>query len=303
MTSASPSQARILVVDDDRATVTLVARVLARAGHAVVTAHDGESALARFAEGQRFDVVVLDRRLPGMDGLEVLRRLKASPDLRNIPVVLATAMATQEEIWEGVRAGAFYYLPKPLGMDLMLQIIEAASGEAFARRKLWAEMALVRSAIGLIHRGTFHYRTMRECEELAMLLANACPDPQRSFVGLFELMLNGHEHGNLGITYADKTALVEARTWKEELLRREELPENRRKRVTVTLSRTLRTTRFVIQDEGPGFDWEAFQTMDPERLLDNHGRGILLARWEAFDQVDYLGSGNQVRMVIRHPAP
>ena len=298
MPPASRSLPRILVVDDDQATCALVTRAMTRSGYRVDTARDGETALERLHHGQRYEVVVLDRRLPGMDGLQVLTTMKQSPTLRHIPVVMATSMDSQEAIWEGVRNGAFYYLPKPLNLDLMRQIVGAAVLETQSKDRLWAEMAKVRPAINLIHHGTFHYRTLRQCEDLAPLLANACPDPQRSFVGLFELMLNALEHGNLGITYQEKTDLVEARRWTEEVERREALPANQRKRVTITLARTRNKVRFTIQDQGQGFNWQDYQAMAVERVFDNHGRGILLARWEAFDRVEYQGNGNRVLMEV-----
>ena len=298
MVSPLSQSPRILVVDDDPMSATLITRVLTRVGYHVDVAADGETALERLQSGSRADVVVLDRRLPGINGLEVLLTMKKTPGLRHIPVVMATAMDSQEEIWEGVRNGAFYYLLKPMDLDLLRRIVDAAVGEAQAKDRLWAEMGTLRPAIKLIHHGTFHYRTMRECEDLAPLLALACPEPQRSFVGLFELMLNALEHGNLGITYEEKSALIEARGWQDEVHRREALPENRQKRVTIRLSRFRTKVRFLLQDQGPGFQWQDFQAMDPARIFDSHGRGILLARWEAFDRVEYQGNGNRVLMEV-----
>jgi anti-sigma regulatory factor (Ser/Thr protein kinase) len=164
-------------------------------------------------------------------------------------------------------------------------------------------MASARSAICLIQRGSFRYQTMQQCEELAALLANSCPDPQRTSVGLFELMLNALEHGNLGISYEEKTALIEARAWSDEMHRRQMLEENLAKNVTITLSQTRDKIRFKIQDMGAGFRHQDFQEMNPDRIFDNHGRGILLARWESFDKVEYQGNGNRVVMEVRRRPP
>jgi hypothetical protein len=133
------------------------------------------------------------------------------------------------------------------------------------------------------------------------LLAKACPDPKRTIIGLSELMINALEHGNLGITYHEKGSLIESHSWSSEILRRQQLSENANKWVTVTFVRTATTTRFRIEDMGKGFLWEDFQEPSPDRLFDSHGRGILLAKWEAFDRVEYQGIGNCVVAEIDHP--
>lgn len=153
--------------------------------------------------------------------------------------------------------------------------------------------SLARVTLGLEH-GTFRFATLAACLELARALAATCPDPDRTSTGLVELMVNALEHGNLGITYEEKSALADRHAWRTEVQRRQALPEHRAKRVTVTYERLPDRIRFEIHDEGPGFDWRAFAEPDPCRLLDRHGRGILMACREGFDRVDYRGTGNIV---------
>ena len=291
---------RLLVVDDDRFFASILQQILAEAGYAVSLAADGHSALERLATDPAFDAILLDRQMPDLDGLEVLRRIKGIEAFQGIPVILQTGMNRAEEILDGLRAGAFYYLVKPLDAKLLLQVVAAATAEQEARRQLWAEMDGVRSAMGSIQRGLFRYQTLQQCRDLASLLAKACPDPKRSVVGLSELMINAVEHGNLGITYAEKSALIEAHAWREEVERRQLQADHADQWVTVALVRSERLTRFRITDMGRGFAWAEFQEVNPERIFDSHGRGILLARWEAFDRVQYLGAGNSVRAEIDH---
>jgi DNA-binding response OmpR family regulator len=291
---------QILVVDDDWVVSSILERILTKAGYDITLATNGHAALELFASNRTFHTVLLDRQMPGMDGMDVLHHMKRMEHLKDIPVVFQSAMDTEEEILEGLRAGALYYLVKPLDPKLVLQVVAAATNEYASRREFWAEMEGTRSAMGLIHRGVFHYQTMPQCHDLAALLAKACPDPKRSVIGLSELMINALEHGNLGITYDEKSALIETHTWAAEVSRRQLLPENLAKWVEVTLVRSPTRTRFRIQDQGKGFPWEEFQTPTPERLFDTHGRGILLARWEAFDRVEYLGVGNCVVAEIDH---
>lgn len=285
---------RLLVVDDDRATAAVLQRMLVQEGYEVIVAADGMNALARLVEGPEVHAVLLDRQMPGMDGLQVLGHMQRNERLKGIPVVLQTVMDGEDEIREGLRAGARYYLVKPLDSRIVLQVVAAAVAEYEAKRGFWAELSGLRSAIGMVQRGVFRYQTLTQCHDLAALLAQACPDPKRSVVGLSELMINALEHGNLGITYDEKSALIEARGWAAEVERRQRLAEHRDKWVTVSLVRGADRARFRIQDMGRGFAWQDFQEIQPDRLFDSHGRGILLARWEAFDRVQYFGNGNCV---------
>lgn len=285
---------RLLVVDDDRTTAAFLERVLTRDGYEVEVATDGSSAMARLADGPEFHTVLLDRQLPDQDGLQVLRRMKESDRLKGIPVVLQTVMDGDDEIRKGLQAGALYYLVKPLDPRMVLQVVAAAVADFLNKRQFWTEMEGLRSAVSLVRRGLFRYQTLQQCHDLTALLAQACPDPKRSVTGLSELMINALEHGNLGISYDEKSALVESHTWAAEVERRQRMPEHRDKYVTVSVVRSARRTRFRIQDMGRGFAWAEFQEVNPERLFDNHGRGILLAKWEAFDRLQYFGNGNCV---------
>lgn len=291
---------KILIVEDDDLTATLLKGTLAREGYHITLAGDGLAALDRLAGNPGFATVLLDRMMPGMDGLQVLKHMKATPGLQDIPVVLETAMDSDEDIREGLRAGALHYLVKPLDPRMVAQVVGSAVREFETRKKLYAELDSIRSAMGLVRRGVFHLRTLDACGDLATLLAKAFPDPRRTVTGILELLVNAVEHGNLGITYQEKTDLIARQAWAGEIARRLELPEFRDRQVVVSLTRTEAVTRIRIQDMGEGFDWRAYEGVDASRMSDSHGRGILLARWEAFDRVAYCGNGNCVVAEIRH---
>lgn len=291
---------RVLVVDDDEMNLSALARILSRAGFEVTTTSDGVEALDLLTrEPERFDALLLDRMMPGLDGMEVLRRLKAIPALASLPVILQTAMGTAEEVAEGLLAGAFYYLTKPLSQNLVLGVVRTAVEDCARQRVLKAELERTHSALGLMDGGTFRFQTLAQCHELTHLLAKACPDPSRVVVGLSELLINALEHGNLGITYKEKTELLASRGWKGEVARRQALPENHDKWVRVAFRRERDRLRFEIEDEGPGFNWQDYVAPSPARIFDNHGRGILMAKVDSFDRVDYEGRGNRVVAELR----
>ncbi|NDW06519.1 PleD family two-component system response regulator [Jiella pacifica] len=110
--------ARILVVDDIEVNLRLLTARLAAEYYEVASAESGEAALA-LLDRQPFDLVLLDVMMPGLDGFEVCRRIKASAQLMHVPVVLITALDQPEDRLTGLEAGADDFLTKPVG-DLAL---------------------------------------------------------------------------------------------------------------------------------------------------------------------------------------
>ena len=114
--------ARVLVVEDERRLARLVARVLGEEGYAVETVGDGRSALVRALSGT-FDVLVVDWMLPDLDGIQILRRLRAAEV--GVPVLMLTARDQLEDRVEGLDAGADDYLPKPFAFPELLARLRA----------------------------------------------------------------------------------------------------------------------------------------------------------------------------------
>ena len=121
----------ILAVDDQQENRELVARNLSRSGHIVITAASGEEAL-RALEQSDVDVVLLDLLMPGMDGREVLRRIKEHPDWRATPVIIISGSQDMDGIIECIEAGADDYLFKPFNPVLLQARIKAG-----IERKRW----------------------------------------------------------------------------------------------------------------------------------------------------------------------
>ena len=103
----------MLVVDDHELNLRLVERVLVERGFDVECASSGPEALAA-VDRCRPDLIVLDVVMPKMSGLEVLEQLRSSPRLATIPVIMLTARSDDEDVLAGYRAGADYFIAKPL---------------------------------------------------------------------------------------------------------------------------------------------------------------------------------------------
>jgi class 3 adenylate cyclase len=111
--------ARILVADDNPMNVDILQACLAFHGYEIVTAADGEEALAR-ARAEQPDLILLDVMMPGLDGLEVCRRLKGDPSLPFTPIILVTARTDSKDVVAGLEAGGDEYLAKPVDQDALV---------------------------------------------------------------------------------------------------------------------------------------------------------------------------------------
>lgn len=124
---------RVLIVDDEVEFLQLMEKRLSRRGMAVSTASDGRSALAlleaALASGEEmFRVVVMDVRMPGMDGLETLRRMKEKAPA--LPIILLTGHACMGVAVQGMDLGAYDYMLKPVGISELIIKMEEAAGSA-----------------------------------------------------------------------------------------------------------------------------------------------------------------------------
>jgi len=118
------SHARILIVDDEEEIRDLIAFNLAKEGYPVALAASGEEAL-RMARADLPGLVVLDLMLPGIDGLEVCRRLKRDPNTQSVAVVMLTAKGEEADVVTGLELGADDYVIKPFSPRVLLARIRA----------------------------------------------------------------------------------------------------------------------------------------------------------------------------------
>ena len=111
--TASAPPARILIVDDDRHNRLLLEVMLAPDGYSIVSAPTGEEALVMVAQ-QPPDLILLDVMMPGMDGYQVVARIKSNPSTKHIPVIMLSALDDRNSRMHGLSAGAEDFLTKPV---------------------------------------------------------------------------------------------------------------------------------------------------------------------------------------------
>jgi two-component system nitrogen regulation response regulator GlnG len=127
---------RVLIVDDDRDISLMLSALMKREGLSSLTAFDGETAL-QMVPAARPDMLLVDVKMPGIDGMEVLKRVKETDP--HLPVVLITAYAEVPASVAAMRAGAFDYLAKPFDHPEVVRVVRAALAERDRRRRSTAE--------------------------------------------------------------------------------------------------------------------------------------------------------------------
>ena len=123
----------ILLVDDEEPFVETMSKRLDKRGLKVTTANSGEEAMKKLAKNIDVEVIILDVKMPGMDGIETLQEIKKLHPLKE--VIMLTGHATVESAIEGMKLGAFDYLMKPCDIDLLISKVEEASRKKMAHEE------------------------------------------------------------------------------------------------------------------------------------------------------------------------
>ena len=171
------SSSRILVVDDNLANLRLLADWLASESYAVSTATNGCEALAKI-EAEEPDIVLLDVMMPGLDGFETCRRIKADPATVHIPVIMVTALQDVDDLVRGFEAGADDFLTKPVnGLALMARLRSQLRRKRHHERIL--EQSLADQLTGAFNRRYFDAHAPRlaarcraACRSIAILIVD-----------------------------------------------------------------------------------------------------------------------------------
>lgn len=289
------SRDHVLVIDDEKINLFIIEEFLADANLDLDLHTDSMQAWNRLeAADSHFSLVLLDRMMPGLDGLSFLRRMKENPRFADIPVIMQTAAASPEQVREGLLAGAYYYLIKPYEPEALTSIVRGALEDYHSRRLLRQLSKRMEDAQKLLVSAEYRFVNLRDINSLVPVLAGYTYHPNVTASGLSDLMVNAVEHGNLEISYREKARLKLDGDWEREIERRLALPPYQGRYATIRADRYDDRVEFTITDQGNGFEWQRFLEFDPERVFDPNGRGIAMARKLSFSRVDYQGKGNIV---------
>lgn len=130
----------IMIVDDEEAFINTMEKRLSKRDLKVLTALSGEEALEKLENNKNLDVVILDVKMPGMDGIQTLREIKSRYPL--VEVIMLTGHATVESAVEGMKLGAFDYLMKPCEIEELVKKVEEATQKKKAHEEKIREAAI-----------------------------------------------------------------------------------------------------------------------------------------------------------------
>lgn len=292
----------VMIVDDDPSTLNLLEKHLRDNNYQTELADGGVRAWELLlAEPQKYSLVLLDRMMPEMDGMQVLDKLKTHPQLKYLPVIMQTAASAPEQIAQGIARGVYYYLTKPFDRDVLLSLVAAAVNDYNSLLNLEKNLESNILSMRYLDKAQFTFQTIEEGRNITNLLAHASPQPLEIAIGLTELVINAVEHGNLDIGYQEKGELLSKNMWSEEVHKRYHLSPYKDRYVTLQIQRETEARegktcfKLSIKDQGRGFDWKKYMQVSMERLQDSQGRGILMAN-NSFIKLEYQDHGSRVNV-------
>jgi CheY-like chemotaxis protein/anti-sigma regulatory factor (Ser/Thr protein kinase) len=294
-----PAEHTILIVDDSAMERHLAGAIVQKIeGWQTLFASDGKEAL-EILQRRAPDVVLTDMLMPEMDGLELVRAIRAGHPL--VPVILMTAHGSEDLAIQALRSGAASYVPKkslPRDLADTLDAVLAASQSNRREQlildclvhqetnyRLGNDTALIAPLVGHLEH---QLERMRLCEPSGLVLVG---------VALHEALTNAILHGNLGIA-SELRETNEKEYYRQIAERRTQQPWCDRQ-VYVSAVLNEHEAVFVVRDGGEGFDPDLLpDPTDPANLERVSGRGLLLIQ-TFMDRVEHNERGNQITMVKR----
>lgn len=284
----------VIAIDDEPHNLELLAEYFEKTPYALKCFPAAQAALDYLRSGGAADVVLLDRMMPGHDGMSFMRMFKSLERCGGTPVIMQTAAAGSSEISEGIQAGVYYYLTKPFARDVLLAVVARALADSAFHNGMTQSAKDIAAVMSRLDDVRISFRTMDDIRAISLFVAKLFPNPDEAVLGVTELMINAVEHGNLGISYSEKCALMLHGGWHREVERRLALPQNAAKWARLHLQRDHTQVVLTIEDSGEGFDWTQYVAFDRGRARHSHGRGIAMARLVSFDEITYVAPGNKV---------
>jgi DNA-binding response OmpR family regulator len=294
----------IVCIDDEETNLEILEIHLKKAGFdckAIAYSEIGLDFIKSNAD--KIDVIILDIMMPGMDGITLLKELKADPKTAKIPVIMQTAMTGEQKTIEGIEAGAYYYITKPYSHAVLISVVKSALREKRDSDGLKTEVSSLQNVMDNFRSCTFELKTFSEARRVANYISRFSADQNKYIVGLTALLTNAIEHGNLELGFEAKQRLLLENKYDDEINKRMHNPNFRDRKVTAELHRKDSEGIYAvfIKDEGKGFNWQDYIDFDPNRMTDPNGRGIAMANIMIPGAVEYWGKGNMVvyKMPIR----
>lgn len=287
---------KLLVIDDDPMIHKMLDFSLKDLDLEIDHCNSAMEAQEHLAEnGQKLGAMVLDWEMPGMSGIEFLEWVKNEKRFKDIPVIMLTSNNRKADIKRGIDAGAYYYIVKPFNKDLLVSIVNAAIFDFNNVKILNKQVSEAQNPFTNLVSGEFKIKHLEDAQRMSVYIANSCPNPEEALI-ISELLTNAIEHGNLGITYDEKSGYIDKNVLLEEIEERLKQNKYANKFALVHYQKDDKCITVNIKDQGEGFDYKKYLHFDESRVFDNHGRGIAMVN--TVMDIQYLGKGNEVEVKI-----
>lgn len=283
---------KILTIENDFISRNYLCELFSLYGYDSISARNAADGLDSFLSDKP-DLVVCSVLLPGMSGLEFLNHIRSVG--YNTPVIMLASHSSERLVIQSFRMGANDFLKKPVQDSQIIPIVERFANTAASDKQ-------TPERYGDVLEGKVVYTFDTEIDAPYNIVRRLISEINPEFfdeggivnieLGLTELITNAIEHGNLNITFEEKTLASETNTLIQLMQNRLMDERYQGRRVTVTYEYNNEECRWTIADEGDGFDVSIVP--DPtkvENLESLHGRGIYFTRF-FFDSLEYLGNGN-----------
>ncbi len=288
---------KILIVDDDEDNRFCAAHNLRRfIGYPnFAEAEDGFAGLSYLKENPDVDIILLDQMMTGLDGVEMLCKMKEEPRYNDIEVIFQTGSLSDDEKAACMKAGSLYLLQKPYDDAAMKRLLVSASQRVRAKRRLKEYLEQERlPCLG----EQLHFSTLHEAEKVATQVAACFPQPEQALEAVYELLLNAIEHGNLELGYEAKKRALEADSYQKEVQEKLEIPVYQERRAWACVSKTQDGLLLDIQDQGKGIPEKFLKHFGPDCMSEPNGRGIFKAT-QFFDSMVVDKNPTLVRCLLK----
>lgn len=286
---------KVLIVEDDSASLSYLEIILGKEGLNYKTATNGEEGLALFKE-YKPHIVLTDINMANMNGIELLAAIKKSQP--QTIVIMLTAYNSEDYVIEAMRFGANNYLKKPIFRDNIIGLLRKYKNIILSRNTHTKIQSFVK-------KHSFTMEIGNEMELLPYIINHLIESVDLIFkedecmgirLGLDEIIINAIEHGNLNISYIEKTQAIKNNALEKLHENRRNSPEHKDKKVTISFELNENYCEWTIKDQGKGFN----PSLIPNPILTEsteslHGRGIFITQFQ-FDEMEYSENGTKVRL-------
>jgi YesN/AraC family two-component response regulator len=286
---------KVLIVEDDYPSREYLINLIGLEGYDFKAAENGKEGLEIYKNYDP-DVIISDIQMPYMDGLELLSTIRK--DKSDTIFIITTAFGSEDYAIEALRRGANNYLKKPIRKNSLLSLLEKY-------KSLVESHKLAEKAQGRIVKKDILLEFDTNISHIPAIISQLISEMNVELddseitnieLGLDELITNALEHGNLGISFDEKVEASNNNTMQELYVEKMKNEEYANRKLRVYYKLRPEYCEWLIEDEGKGFDWRLIP--DPTQsaqLMELNGRGIFITHF-LFDEMEYLGKGNKVRV-------